>query len=210
MTSKQELIHFWKDQGVDDYILEAFRQVPREQFVSPELLHHTYDDRPLPTMRGQSLSQPTTVMIMTQALQPELGDRILEVGAGVGYQAAILSKLAGPKGKVVTVEIIPELVQLTRKNLQILHCHNTTVLETDGSRGVPEEAPFDRVMITCACPTIPEPIIEQTKEGGVIVAPVGDKQEQMMVKATKIGNRLEFEFLGSFVFVPLQGKHGFQ
>ncbi|MFH1275910.1 MAG: protein-L-isoaspartate(D-aspartate) O-methyltransferase [Candidatus Woesearchaeota archaeon] len=206
---KEQLVNFWKDKGIHDKVIEAFLHIPREFFVAPELYKLAYNDHPLPTIRGQSLSQPSTVVIMSQALDIKKGHNVLEIGSGVGYQASILSKLV-EHGEVTTTEIIPELVELSRKNLHQLGCTNVTVLETDGSRGVKEKAPFDRVIITAACPKIPEPIIEQIKEGGIIVAPVGDLNEQVMVKATKRGQRLEFEFLGNFMFVPLQGKYGFE
>lgn len=209
MEQKQVLVKFWKERGIKEELIDAFLRIPREYFVAPELFKHAYDDRPLPTFRGQSLSQPTTVMIMSQALEVQPGQKVLEIGSGVGYQASILSKLV-QDGTVITTEIIPELAEIARNNLHQLGCLNVEVKETDGSRGVPEEAPFDRVMITAACPQIPEPIIDQLKEGGIIVAPVGDLEEQVMVKAVKEGKRLEFEFLGQFMFVPLQGKYGFE
>ncbi|MBI2665882.1 protein-L-isoaspartate(D-aspartate) O-methyltransferase [Candidatus Woesearchaeota archaeon] len=206
---KKELVELWKASGFKPQIIDAFLRIPREFFVAPNLFHYAYDDRPLPTIRGQSISQPTTVMLMTQALDIKEDHRILEVGAGVGYQASILSKLAR-KGEIITTEIIPELVDVAKKNTFQLGCSNVYVLETDGSRGVDEKAPFDRIIITAACPKIPEPIIEQTKDGGIIVAPIGTIDEQILVKATKIGARLELEFLGPFMFVPLQGKYGFE
>ena len=206
---KELLIHFWKGQGIDSRVIDAFLRVPREFFVAPDFYRQAYDDIPLPTIRNQSLSQPTTVMLMTHALKVEQGHKILEVGSGVGYQASILSRLV-EDGKVITTETIPELVSIAKRNLLQLGCSNTLVVETDGSRGVEEEAPFDRVMITCACPKIPEPIIEQTKDGGIIIAPVGDKASQTLVRATKIGKRLDLEFLGPFTFVPMQGKYGFE
>lgn len=209
MEQKEQLVSFWKEKGFSDKIVAAFQEMPREQFIAPELQPFAYEDRPLPTIRGQSISQPTTIVIMTQALEVEEGQKILEVGAGAGFQACLLSKLVGEKGKVITTEIIPELVQLARRNAHHLHCSNVQVLETDGSRGVEEEGPFDRIIITAACPKIPEPLIAQTKEKGIIVAPLGTLQEQLLVKARKEGTRLEFEFLGPFVFVPLQGKYGF-
>jgi protein-L-isoaspartate(D-aspartate) O-methyltransferase len=206
---KQILVNFWKDKGIDNDVINAFLRVPREFFVSPELFKHAYEDLPLPTIRNQSLSQPTTVMIMTHALGVKEGHKVLEVGSGVGYQASILSRLVGD-GKVVSTETIPELVEIAKKNILQLGCSNTIILEKDGSRGVEQEAPFDRVMITCACPKIPEPIVDQVKEGGIIVAPVGDKSSQTMVRATKVGKRLDLEFLGTFAFVPMQGKYGFE
>ena len=207
---RNSLVSVWKEKGYDNRIITAFEKVPRENFISPEFRLHAYEDRPLPTIRGQSLSQPTTVMIMTQALDVHSGDKILEVGAGVGFQACILGELVGKKGKVFTTEIIPELVQAARKQSLALGYKNITVLETDGSRGIDTEAPFDRIIITAACPKIPEPLIGQVKDQGIIIAPVGNLQEQILVKATKKGSRLEFEFLGPFMFVPLQGKYGFE
>ncbi len=210
MVQNEHLISFWRDRGLDEKLIDAFLHVPRECFVSPALLDQAYHDHPLPTLRGQSLSQPSTFMVMTQALDIREGHKVLEIGSGVGFQACLLGYLAGSMGKVITTEIIPELVHVARRNVEGLKCSNVQVLERDGSQGVPEEALFDRVMITAACPQIPPPIIEQTKEGGIIVAPIGDLKEQTMVKATKVGKRLEFEFMGSFAFVPMQGKYGFK
>ncbi|MBS3127333.1 protein-L-isoaspartate(D-aspartate) O-methyltransferase [Candidatus Woesearchaeota archaeon] len=210
MVQKEHLISFWRERRLDERLIDAFLHVPREFFVSPDLLDQAYHDHPLPTLRGQSLSQPSTVMFMTQALDIREGHTVLEIGSGVGFQACLLGYLTGSTGKVITTEIIPELVHVARRNVEGLKCSHVQVLERDGSQGVPEEAPFDRVMITAACPQIPQPIIEQTKEGGIIVAPIGDLKEQTMVKATKVGKRLEFEFLGNFVFVPMQGKYGFK
>lgn len=210
MHTRDHLMLSWKEQGVDSRLLAAFQAIPRESFVNPGLVHHAYDDRPLPTLRGQSISQPSTVMVMLQALDVQPGQVVYEIGSGVGYQACLLAKLVGTEGKVITTEIIPELVQAAREQVRSLGFKNVLVMEKDGSRGVEEEAPFDRVVITAACPQIPSQVLQQTKEGGIIVAPVGDLQEQTLVRAVKNGERLEIEFLGSFVFVPLQGKYGFE
>lgn len=210
MTTKQELMQFWESMKVDEQLLDAFAVIPRENFISPSLQAHAYDDHPLPTLRKQSISQPSTVMIMLKALELKAGHTVFEVGAGVGYQAALISRIIGLKGKLVTTDIIPELVQLTRKNLAVLGLSNVTVLESDGSEGCSAQAPFDRIIITAACPTIPQPLIDQLKEKGIVLAPVGDLESQTLVKGTKIKGRLELEFLGPFVFVPLRGKHGFK
>ena len=206
---REHLVRIWSEQGIDPRLVEAFMSVPREMFVAPDLFHQAYLDRPLPTIRGQSLSQPTTVMLMTHALEVQEGQKILEVGSGVGYQASLLGKLVGEKGKVITTEILPELVQMSRENFKKLGLDQVSIQEADGAYGVQEEAPFDRIIITAACPKIPEPLLEQLKDGGIIVAPVGTPEAQFMVKVVKEGPRLEFEFLGQFMFVPLQGKHGF-
>ncbi len=210
MTTKQQLLQQWNMLNIDDAILRAFELVPRENFIAAELLGHAYDDHPLPTMRKQSISQPSTIVMMLQALELKPGEKVLEIGAGVGYQAAIISQIIGRQGKLITFDVIPELIHLARNNLQQLGITNTSVVEADGSEGCPEEAPFDKIIITAACPTIPKPIIEQLKEGGIVVAPVGDLESQTMVKGVKEQGKLQLEFLGSFRFVPLKGKHGFK
>ena len=210
MTTKHQLLQFWRTLNVDERLLEAFLQVPREQFVLPSLKKHSYEDRPLPTIRKQSISQPSTVMIMLNALQLNPGEKVLEIGAGVGYQAALLATLLGDTGKLVTIDVIPELVQLARKNLAVLGLHNTLVLEADGGEGYAAEAPYDKIIITAACPTIPQQLIDQLKEGGIILAPVGDLQSQTMIRGIKNAGRLELDFLGDFMFVPMKGKYGFK
>ena len=210
MSSKQELLRFWRTMGIAEHLLTAFSAIPREQFVSKKLEEHAYDDTPLPTIRHQSISQPTTIMLMLHTLDIQPGENILEVGAGVGYQAAIISQLIGAQGRLTTVEVVPELVHLTRENMKRLNITNVQVYEADGSEGFSPEAPFDKIIITAACPTIPQPIIDQLKENGSVIAPVGDLRSQTMVKVTKVNGKLELEFLGPFVFVPMKGKYGFK
>jgi len=210
MGSKSQLLTFWRTLGLEEQLLQAFAEIPREQFVLPHLKRHAYDDHALPTMRKQSISQPTTVMIMLKALEIKKGDQVFELGAGVGYQAALLSRLVGGKGKVVSTEIIPELVQGARQNLDYLQLQNILILEADGSEGHPSEAPYDKIIITAACPAIPQPLIDQLKEGGIIIAPVGDFESQILVKGIKTKTGLDLEFLGQFAFVPLKGKYGFK
>ncbi|MEK6901656.1 MAG: protein-L-isoaspartate(D-aspartate) O-methyltransferase [Nanoarchaeota archaeon] len=208
--TKQELLSFWQSSGMDERILHAFAEIPRELFVSVQLQPHAYDDVPLPTIRKQSISQPTTIMLMLQTIDLQPGEKVLEVGAGAGYQASIISKLIGPQGILITLEVIPELVQIAKHNLQTLQLTNVNVYEADGSEGFPTEAPFDKIIITAACPTIPQPIIDQLNENGIVIAPVGDLRSQTMVKGTKVNGHLELEFLGPFVFVPMKGKYGFK
>ncbi len=210
MSTKQRLLQFWQAMGIDERLLASFAQIPRENFVPYELRSHAYADHPLPTIRNQSISQPSTIIIMLRALDAQPGERVFEVGAGVGYQAALISKVIGPQGKLITTDVIPELVHAAKKNLKDLWISNVQVLENDGAEGCPEAAPFDRIIITAACPTIPQPLLDQLKEGGVVVAPVGDLRSQTMIKGTKVHGRLELEFLGNFVFVPMKGKYGFQ
>lgn len=210
MSSKNELLLNWQDKNVDERLLLAFEQIPRELFVPPQFKEYAYEDQPLPTVRKQSISQPTTIMIMLQSLELQEGERVFEIGAGAGYQAALISKIIGKSGTLVTVDVIPELVHLAKKNMKYLKLTNVIVFEADGSEGFLPQAPYDRIIITAACPNIPQPVIDQLREGGVVVAPVGDLEGQTLVKGTKVNGKLELDFLGPFRFVPMKGKYGFK
>lgn len=210
MHTKEQLVNHWREVHFDENILTAFLLIPREEFISADLQHYAYADQPLPTLRKQSISQPTTIALMLQALQIKPGEKVFEVGAGVGYQAALIGTMIGPSGKLITTEVIPELVFAAQENLKRLNLSNVIVIEADGSEGAPAEAPFDKIIITAACPMIPQPLIDQLKENGIIIAPVGDLESQTMVKGIKNQGRLELEFLGPFAFVPLKGKYGFK
>ena len=166
---------------------------------------------PLPLLRGKTISQPTTVMIMTSLLELQIGEKVLEVGTGSGYQSAIIAKIIGDEGKVITTEVVPELVHFARENLKKAKIGNVKVYEDDGSKGMKDEAPFDKIIITAACREFPKPLLEQLKPNGIIVGPVGNQQEQEMVKGVKDkGGHLRLEFLGQFLFTPMYGKYGFE
>jgi protein-L-isoaspartate(D-aspartate) O-methyltransferase len=179
--------------------------VPREKFVLPLFQEEAYEDYPLPIGLNQTISQPTTVAIMTEALNPTFGDKILEIGAGSGYQAAILSEIVGPGGNIITIEILPELVKLAKRNLKAYE--NVKVLKRDGSKGYKKEAPYDRILVAAAAPVVPEALFEQLKEGGILLVPVGEPRKQKLLKITKQkkGAR-KVEDLGAFIFVPLVGE----
>lgn len=212
MAQKTELIKFWKENfGFKDIELNAFKEVNREDFIPENLIGSAYHDAPLPLLRGKTISQPTTVMIMTHALELESGEKVFEVGTGSAYQAAIIAKIVGAKGKVITTEVVPELVSFAKQNLKKAKISNVFVYEEDGSKGMPNEAPFDKIIITAACKEFPKPLIEQLKPNGMIVGPVGSQQEQEMVRGTKDKDgHLELEFLGQFLFTPMYGKYGFE
>lgn len=186
-------------------IIEAFKKTPRHFFVEKEYLSNAYEDIPLPTYNGQTISQPYTVAIMTEALDPRPGNKILEVGSGSGYQATLLARCVGSKGKVITVELEKKLVEVSKENLGKVKIKNVKVIEWDGKKGYEKEAPYDRCIITAACQEIPKPIFKQTKVGGKIVAPVNDLWGQKMLLVEKVSEK-EFNTkdLGSFVFVPLR------
>ena len=209
---KDQLVGFWKENfDFSDEEIEAFKNVKRENFVIEEMKSFAYEDTPLPLMRGKTISQPTTVMMMTSALEIKRGEKIFEIGTGSGYQAALLAKMTGEKGKIVTTEVIPELVEFSKNNFKKSGINNIEVHEYDGSKGLEKEAPYDKIIITAACRDFPQPLIDQLKVDGFIIAPVGNKDEQTMVRGRKLENgKLELEFLGPFLFTPMYGVYGFE
>ena len=212
MDQKTELMDFWKrGLGLNESELKAFKDVDREDFVPQGIKDRAYEDIPLPILRGKTISQPTTVMMMTHALELKEGETVFEIGTGSGYQSAIIAKIVGPKGKVITTEVIPELVSFAKQNLAKAGINNVEVYEDDGSKGMKEKAPFDKIIITAACKEFPKPLLEQLKPEGIIIGPVGDAYEQEMVRGRKDKKgKLELEFLGQFLFSPLYGKYGFE
>lgn len=207
---KQSLVRYWEKSGIiwDKRAINAFKSLRRESFVLKDYARVAYDDRALPIHAAQTISQPTTVMIMTQALEVRPGHKVLEVGTGSGYQAAILGRIVGDKGMVYSTEIIPELVKFAKSNLKKEKVKNVKVLHCDGSEGYAEGAPYDRIIVTAAAPEVPKPLISQLKENGILIAPVGSLFTQEMMKIKKKGKGLKTKELGYFMFVPLKGKHG--
>ncbi|MEK6876471.1 MAG: protein-L-isoaspartate(D-aspartate) O-methyltransferase [Nanoarchaeota archaeon] len=212
MDQKTELMDFWKrGLGLNESELKAFKDVDREDFVPESIKDRAYEDIPLPILRGKTISQPTTVMMMTRALELKEGEKVFEIGTGSGYQSAIIAKIVGLKGNVISTEVIPELVSFAKQNLAKAGIKNTEVYEDDGSKGMKDKSPFDKIIITAACKEFPKPLLEQLKPEGIIVGPVGDAYEQEMVRGRKDKNgKLELEFLGQFLFSPLYGKYGFE
>ena len=211
MPTKEGLIKSWISSGTikDRKVIEAFRKIPREEFIEKSRREESYGDYPLPIGEGQTISQPTTVAIMTQALELNEGHKVLEVGSGSGYQAAIIAEITGPEGKVITTEIVPELAELAQNNIKKIGLKNVEILLHDGSKGYAKEAPYDRILVAAASPKIPKPLIDQLKEDGIIIIPVGNMLEQAMIKGRKKNGKLVEERLGDFVFVPLKGKYGY-
>lgn len=205
---KEELVKYWQESSLitDKNLLKAFRDISREAFIIPIYLEEVYGDYPLPIGHGQTISQPTTVMLMIQAMGLKKNDKVLEIGAGSGYCAAIMSRLCK---RVITTEIVPELCNYAKENMKKLKIRNVDVVLYDGSKGYEKEAPYGKIMVTAACPKIPEPLVSQLKENGIIIAPVGGSFGQEMLKGTKKGGKLVTESLGDFMFVPLKGKFGF-
>ncbi|RMG56942.1 MAG: protein-L-isoaspartate(D-aspartate) O-methyltransferase [Deltaproteobacteria bacterium] len=191
----------------DEKLLSVMEKIPRHLFVPESLRDRAYDDCPLPIGENQTISQPYIVALMTEALSLTGKEKVLELGTGSGYQAAILAELAE---KVITIERIPTLAERAEKVLKELGYENVRVITGDGTLGYEEEAPYDRVIITAATPDFPPPVVEQLKEGGVIVGPLGGAFEQELVRGVKKKGRVEKTFLGGCRFVKLLGEYGFR
>lgn len=191
----------------DPKILEAFRAVPREEFLSEEYRDLAYGDHPLPIEAGQTISQPYIVALMIKAAEVKPGDKVLEVGAGSGYAAAVISRIAS---EVIAIERQSELVEVASERMRRLGYDNVRIVEGDGTRGWPDDAPFDAILAAASGSHVPPPWVEQLAERGRIVMPVGDPGwVQKLVKVTKgpAGNLIT-EDLGAVRFVPLIGEEG--
>ncbi len=195
----------------DERVIDAMLRVPREEFVPPEYRRLSYYDSPLPIGYGQTISAPHMVAIMTERLSPAPGHRVLEVGTGSGYQAAVLAEMVGPRGHVWTVERIPGLAEFALSNLSRTgYLDRVTIVVGDGSEGFPPAAPFDGIMVTAAAPDVPEPLLEQLREGGRLVIPVGSRWIQILKVIVKERGRFKVEEVLPCVFVPLVGRYGFR
>lgn len=188
-------------------VLDAMLAVPREEFVSPEYRQLAYDDNALPIASGQSISQPTVVAMMTAALGAEPGSHVLEVGTGSGYQAAVLARIAA---SVVSVERHPELAARARDTVQRLGIGNIEINEGDGSLGWPASAPYDRILVTAAAPSIPQQLTAQLRQvdGSRLVAPVGNQDQQQLVIVERSDGKWSERVAGEVRFVPLRGEAG--
>lgn len=189
----------------DPRVLDAMRDIPRHYFVPRQYERRAYYDGPLPIGQGQTISQPYIVALMTQLLSLQGFERVLEIGTGSGYQAAILGCLSK---KVFTVERYSELAIRARKALAACGIENVEVIIGDGSAGLPERAPFDAILMTAAAPLIPQPLTDQLAEAGRLVAPVGGEHGQVLKLIVKKKNRLVTRTLVPVAFVPLRGVHG--
>jgi len=206
-----ELIQIMKNSGflTSNRIELAIRKNPRHEFVPKSLQDSAYKDIPLSLMKKQTISQPSVVSRMTELLNVKKGQKILEIGSGSGWQSAILSFLIG-HGKIFSIDRHPELVKFAKKNLKKLGIQNVNVILGDGSLGLSKEAPFDRIIITAACKKVPPPLFEQLSMDGLLIAPVGEyPQSLILFKKTSHGIK-EITNQPGYVFVPLLGKFGHQ
>lgn len=194
----------------DEKVRKAMLRVPRHKFVPESERQEAYIDTPLDIGYGQTISAPHMVAIMCNLLELSEGYKVLEIGSGSGYNAAVMGELVGKTGHVYTVERIGPLVDFARENLSQTGYNNVTVILEDGSMGYSRYAPYDRISVTCAAPRIPEPLMEQLKPGGIMVIPVGNYSQELIRITKDSEGILHSEKKGGVVFVPLIGKYGFE
>lgn len=191
----------------DELVLAAMRKVPRHLFVEESLREQAYNDYPLPIFGGQTISQPYMVALMSECLQLKGGEKVLEVGTGSGYQAAILAEIAD---KVYSIERDPHLARMARELLNELNYVNVIVKVGDGTLGWREFAPFDGIIVTAGSPVIPQPLQEQLGDGGRLVVPVGSSSFQNLMCIERRGSKLKSQEVCGCTFVPLIGNHGWK
>ena len=203
---KQDLLNSLREKGFSEKILDAFSKVKREDFIPKNIKAMAYEDTALPIGHGQTISQPYTISVMLSLLDLKRGQKVLEIGSGCGYVLALLSEIVGEQGKVYGLEIVKELAEKSKKNLG--KYDNIKVYNRNGSKGLPEKAPFDSIIISAAMRNIPEEIMSQLKNRGILVAPKGSRFEQEII-AIQRKSSSEFEMikrLPGFVFVPFIGE----
>lgn len=202
-AARARLIEYLRQEIKDQRVLEAMARVPRELFVPPESRHVAYEDGPLPIGYGQTISQPFIVALMTQALELTGQEKVLEVGAGSGYQAAILAELAQ---QVITVERLLPLAERARKVLDSLGYTNIAIHQAEEALGWPEDAPYDAIIVAAGAPMVPPELLAQLAIGGRLVIPVGSRYMQQLYRVTRHRDKNEVENLGGCCFVSLIGS----
>lgn len=204
----QRLVKLLRGRGItDEHVLEAFGKVQRHLFVDPAMRAQAYDDNALPIGNGQTISQPYVVALMTQCLALGKDDKILEIGTGSGFQTAVLAQFSR---RVYTIERHRELAEMARKRLRRMGYENVVLKTGDGTRGWPQHAPFDRIIVTAGAPAVPATFEKQLADPGVMVIPRGDRGVQMLEIYRKSGGKVERQEIGNVVFVPLIGANGWE
>lgn len=193
-------------------VINAFKKVPRHEFVPQNLRRYAYADQPLPIGHGQTISAPSMIAIMLESLDLKPAQKVLEIGTGSGYNAALIAELIGRDGQIFTIERVAELAEFGRANLKKSGYGRVKVITGDGTCGYTREAPWDRILITACAPEIPQPLISQLKVGGKLGAPVGRHyMAQTWIVAEKLGEKkINVQERGGCSFVPLVGKYGWK
>lgn len=204
---RNKLVKKLREKGIsDERVLAAIGKVPRHAFFDAALLGHAYEDKAFPIGEGQTISQPYTVAFQTEKLQLKAGDKVLEIGTGSGYQAAVLLEVGA---KVYTIEYSRKLYEHTKDFLPTLG-YNPYFFFGDGSRGIPAKAPFDKIIVTAGAPIVPTELTDQLVENGILIIPVGNRERQKMLRITKKQGKLIQEEFDNFAFVPLLGDQGWK
>jgi len=206
-SKRQQMVHTLVEQGIrDQRVLDAFRKVPRHLFLDEALWPQAYNDHPLPIGEKQTISQPYIVALMTEALQLQKTEKVLEIGTGSGYQTAILAELAD---RVFTIERVPALAKRARRTLDLLRYTNIVTRIGDGTQGWREESPFSAIIVTAAAPQAPDPLLKQLEIGGRLIMPIGHEQLQdLMLYVKDEEDRYHEENYGGCRFVKLIGEYG--
>lgn len=204
---RNKLVKKLREKGIsNDAVLAAIAKVPRHAFFDDALLIHAYEDKAFPIGEGQTISQPYTVAFQTEMLNVNPGDKVLEIGTGSGYQAAVLLELGA---KVYTIEYNRKLFERTRDFLPLLG-YKPYFFHGDGSKGIAAKAPYDKIIVTAGAPVVPIALTDQLSEGGILIIPVGDRDRQKMLRITKTKGTLKKEEFDFFAFVPLLGEQGWR
>ena len=206
LGARQRLVETLREKGIRDLaVLRAIEMTPRHAFVPTGLRHRAYEDAPLPIGNGQTISQPWVHARYLELLHLTGKERVLEVGTGSGYQTVLLAHLVA---QVFSIERIPALLQQARENIQRAGVNNVSLLMGDGSIGWREYAPYDAILVGAGAPSVPQPLLDQLAEGGRLLIPIGDRDEQRLVMAERKGGRIEMHDQAPVRFVPLVGHHG--
>jgi len=198
---KPQLLQTLKEKGFPEKIANAFEKVQRENFVPENAKKLAYENIALPIGNSATISQPSTIATMLLLLQLEKNQKVLEIGSGCGYVLALLSEIVGEKGKVFGIEVVKELAETSKENLK--EYGNVEIFNKNGKNGLPEKAPFDRILISAALKKIPEEVLNQLKENGIVVAPLGSKSMQTLNSIKRVKNEfITIKKIPGFVFVP--------
>ncbi len=204
--ARQRLVETLRDKGIRDLaVLRAFEMTPRHAFVPTGLRHRAYEDAPLPIGNGQTISQPWVHARYLELLHLTGKERVLEVGTGSGYQTVLLAHLVA---QVFSIERIPALLQQARENIQRAGVNNVSLLLGDGTIGWREYSPYEAILVSAGAPSIPQPLLDQLAEGGRLLIPIGDREEQKLVVAERKNGQVEVHHVAPVRFVPLLGSHG--
>jgi len=196
--------------NLSEEVYNAIRKVPRHEFIPLEMSRDAYADIPLPIGSGQTISAPHMVAIICNLLELKKGEKVLEVGGGSGYHAAVVAEIIGKDGRVISIERRENLAKQASKVLSKLGYGNVSFIIGDGSEGFELEAPYDKIYVTASAPDIPEPLIKQLKNGGILVIPVGDHTQYLIIVRKSKGGEIVKKNWGPVRFVPLVGKYGFE